>query len=226
MIYPAMRRLWLGLVIATSVRAQTVVDEGSFTITVAGARSGRETFVIRRTAGADGYLASGTVLYADRRLAPVLTADSTGVPTNYTMTLRSGTGTTRTAQVSAQWSRGHFLVRMQTPTGESAHELALAPSTVLLDDDVYYQYYFLALDAPAGTLSILDPRRGTQDSASASRAGSDRVLVGNRPVDAVRWHIAVAGAADRDLWVDAAGRVLKVEIPGRQLTAVRDEPPH
>lgn len=218
--------LFVGLA-AANASAQTLVDEGSFTVTVAGARAGRETFVIRRSRGTTesaGYLASGTALYADRRLAPVLTTDSAGMPTSYSMTLRAGT--TRAALVSAQWVRGHFLVRMQTPTGESAHELALPATTVLLDDDVFYQYYFLALEAQAGAVSILDPRRGTQDSALVQRVADDRVLVGNRALDAERWHVTVAGDGDRDVWVDSVGRVLKVEIPGRKVIAVRDEPPH
>jgi hypothetical protein len=33
------------------------------------------------------------------------------------------------------------------------------------------------------------------------------------------------GGGDRDLWVDASGRVLKVAIPGRGLVAQRNEPP-
>jgi hypothetical protein len=33
------------------------------------------------------------------------------------------------------------------------------------------------------------------------------------------------GSGDRDLWVDAAGRVLKVAIASRGLVAQRNEPP-
>src|SRR5271170_4558982 len=122
--------------LATSVTgAQTVVDEGSFTILVAGARAGRETFVIRRQPGpaaSAGYLASGTVLYADRRLAPALVTDATGLPITYTLDVR--TGTVRTARVSAQITRGRFTLRMQTPSGESARELVLPTGTVVVDE--------------------------------------------------------------------------------------------
>ena len=60
----------------------TTVDEGSFTITRNGQTVGREEFTIRSTPGARGaqFVARGTVSYTDRRLAPALSADSSGAP--------------------------------------------------------------------------------------------------------------------------------------------------
>jgi hypothetical protein len=206
--------------------AQTVVDEGSFTILVAAARAGRETFVIRRQVGpaaSAGYLASGTVLYADRRLAPALVTDSAGLPVSYMVDVR--TGTVRTARVSAQITRGRFTLRVQTPSGESARELVLPVGTVLLDQDIFHEYFFVALASKHGPVSVLDPRLGTQTSAQVVDSGPERVLIGGRSIDAHRLTITDVKAQVRLLWIDAEGRVLKVEVPDRQLVAVRDDPP-
>lgn len=206
--------------------AQDVVDQGSFTILVAGARAGRETFVIRRQAGPQasaGYLASGTVLYADRRLSPALATDAAGLPVTFTLDVRNGT--TRTARVSAQVTRGRFTLRSQTPSGESARELVLPIGAVLVDEDIFHEYFFVALAGRHGPVSILDPRRGMQTLVQVNDSGPERVLVGGRLIDAHRFTIAAGSAQPRELWVDAKGRVLRIEIPERQVVAVRDDPP-
>lgn len=206
--------------------AQTVFDEGSFTILVAGARAGRETFVIRRQAGpaaSAGYLASGTVLYADRRLAPALVTDAAGVPVTFTLDVR--TGTVRTARVSAQVTRGRFTLRTQTPSGESARELVLPVGTVLVDEDVFHEYFFLALVGRHGSVSVLDPLTGAQTSAQVIDSGPERLTVGGRFIDVHRLTITDVKAQVRLVWVDAQGRVVRVEIPERQVVAVRDDPP-
>jgi hypothetical protein len=207
-------------------QSATVVDEGSFTIVIADARAGRETFVIRRQAGPPataGYLASGTVLYADRRLAPALTTDAAGVPLTFTLDVRAGT--VRTARVSAQISRGRFTVRTQTTSGESARELVLPVGAVLVDADVFHQYFFVALAARHGSVSILDPRLGTQTPEQITDSGPEQIQVGGRQIDARELTISDTQGGTRLLWVDADGRVLRVEIPDRQLVATRDDPP-
>jgi hypothetical protein len=211
---------------ANPVRAQTVVDEGSFTIVIEGARAGRETFVIRQQAGSPataGYLASGTVLYAERRLTPALTTDAAGVPLTFTLDVR--TGTVRTARVSAQVTRGRFTVRTQTTSGESARELVLPTGTVLVDGDVFHHYFFVALAARHGSVSILDPSRGTLAPEQITDSGPEQITIAGRLIDAHELTITDTQGGTRLLWVDADGRVLRVEIPDRQLVATRDDPP-
>jgi hypothetical protein len=221
--------LCMGTISAASpprAEAQTIVDQGSFTILVAGARGGRETFVIRRQAGpaaTAGYLASGTVLFADRRLSPVLVTDVAGLPVTYTLDVR--TGTLRTARVSAQVTRGRFTLRSQTPSGESARELVLPSGAVIVDEDIFHEYFFVGLSGRRGPVSILDPRRGVQTLVQVNDSGPERVLIGGRLVDAHRWVISDASGQVRQLWLDSQGRVLRVEIADRQVVAVRDDPP-
>jgi hypothetical protein len=49
-------------------------------------------------------------------------------------------------------------------------------------------------------------------------------MVGGRLLDATRLRLT-APSADRDIWVDGLGRVLKVAIPTRDLVATRDDAP-
>lgn len=211
---------------AMPARAQTIVDEGTFSILSAGTRVGRETFVIRRLAGPPttaGYQAGGTILYADHRLTPNLTTDANGLPVTFTLDTR--TGTLRASRVSAQFSRGRFTLRTQTRSGESAREVVLPPGTVLLSPDIIHEYFFIPLAARQSQVSILDPEQGTQTVQQITDSGPEQISIGGRQLDAHELTITDTHGATRLIWLDSQGRVLRVEIPDRQLVAVRDDPP-
>ena len=71
-MHPILRAMPLGILwalallpaaLASAAAQVTVVDEGTFTITVGGVRAGREDFSIRRsTAQEGGFFAQGTIL--------------------------------------------------------------------------------------------------------------------------------------------------------------------
>jgi hypothetical protein len=52
-----------------------------------------------------------------------------------------------------------------------------------------------------------------------------KVETGNGSVAARHLIVTATGGTVTDLWVDAAGRVLRVQVPSRGFTAVRDEAP-
>jgi hypothetical protein len=56
-------------------------------------------------------------------------------------------------------------------------------------------------------------------------AGTDNVSIGGSSIEAKRFAIADPGGADREVWTDATGHVLKVAIPSRGIVALRDDPP-
>ncbi len=214
-----------------------VVDQGSFTITVGSTREGRETFAIRRSpaGGVDApFQATGTVLLTDRRLTPALTTDASGGPITYTLEVRGGSAPIERMAVSRD--RGFLTLRGQWPGEESVREIPTAPvrwgpdsaaigGTVLVDDDVVHHYYFLLLRRREGTVSVVVPRRQAAVALHIARDGADSVVIGNHILKAER--VSITGDADgeRLVWVDAAGRVLKVEAPDRHLLALRDDPP-
>jgi len=208
------------------LRAQvTTVDEGSFTIYRGAASIGRETFTIRRNAspGGDVFVASATVQLDEQHISPALRTDGTGAPLAYQVEVRKGSQVQE--RLSGQVGRGRFSARVKTPRGESAKEYIVSDGALVLDDDVFHQYYFLALENRTGTVPVIVPRRNVQLAMRVESAGSDRVSVGGDPIMARHIKLTEPSGAVRDLWVDAQGRVLKVQLGAQGLTAVRDEPP-
>ena len=221
-----MKAVFAGIFLAGSAGAQAnqglIVDQGSFTITVTGsaAEAGRETFAIRRVPG--GFQASGTVLFADRRLSPTLTTDSTGAPVSYTLDARTGPGLVE--RVSVVRDRGFLTLRARSPDHESTRELPLN-GTVLVDDDIAHQYYFLMLGRQEGVVSVVVPQRRVVLPMRIERLGADSVRVAGKALAAVRVRVTSDSDGEWLVWVDSAGRVLQLQKPERHLTAVRDSPP-
>ena len=225
-----MRAAYAAVFLAVSASAQpatpaapgSIVDQGSFTITVAGsaAEAGRETFAIRNAPG--GYQASGTVLFADRRLSPALTTDLTGAPVSYALDARTGPG--HIERVSVVRDRGFLMLRARWPDHESARELPLA-GTLLADDDIVHQYYFLMLGRREGVVSVVVPQRRTVLPMRIERLGADSVRIGGRELGAVKIRVTDDADGERFVWTDSAGRVLQLARPEKHLMAVRDNPP-
>lgn len=208
------------------LHAQVVtVDEGSFTITRDGAPAGREDFSIRSTPGIGGtiYKAQATVSLDGSRVAPALSTDPGGAPLSYQVEVRTGG---RTERLTGQVSRGRVSVHQQGPGGASAKEYVIADGALILDDDVFHQYYFVASRAPGPvSIPVLVPRRGVQVTMRLVSRGAATVTVGRQSLPATHLVLTDPGTGDREIWVDPDGRVLKVALPGRSLVAVRDQPP-
>lgn len=217
--------LALGVGLPASARAQKIVDAGRFTVTVNGQRVGSEDFTIETTPIGQGieYIARATIAYGDRRVSPVLRADSLGVPMAYQVVLKVN------ATEQETWrgliNHGRVSARIKNARGESEKEYIVANGAFVLDEDVFHQYYFLARKRGDGSASVMIPRRNNQAVVKISSAGNDRVAVGNRELEAQHLVFAETGSAPRDVWVDDQGRVLKVTIPNRGLVALRDDPP-
>lgn len=206
----------------------TVVDEGSFTISRSGAKIGREVFTIRRTPGPGGdvYVANATVEFDAERLAPALRADDSFAPLAYQLEVRSG-GEVR-ERLRAIVGRGRISAQVKTAKGESTKEYIVADGALVLDDNVFHQYYFLARRASgsgSGSVPVVVPQRNTQVVMRVSAQGNDAVTIGGRGVAARVLVLTEPGGATRHIWVDDQGRVLKVVLDARGITALRDEPP-
>ena len=211
---------------ALPVAAQVaVVDEGSFTIAHHGTRIGREEFAIRRTPGPGGdvLVANATVVYTDRRLSPALQTDAAGAPLRYQVEVSAGADVQERLQ--GRVGRGRFSAQLRTPRGESAREYVVADGALILYDDVFHQYYFVARAGRTGTLPVVVPRRNVQVSMRVESDGMDVVAIGGARLSATRYVMTEPDGATRRIWVDAEGRVLKVTLDARGITATRDDPP-
>ena len=204
----------------------TVVDEGSFTISRSGTKIGRESFTIRRTPGPGGdvYVANATVEFDTERLSPALRADDSFAPLAYQLEVREG-GEVR-ERLRAIVGRGRISAQVKTAKGESTKEYIVADGALVLDDNVFHQYYFLARRASgASTVPVVIPQRNTQVVMRVSTQGNDAVSVAGRAINARVLVLTEPGGATRHIWVDDQGRVLKVALDARGITATRDEPP-
>ncbi len=204
------------------------VDEGTFVVTRGGARIGREDFrIVREPAGgAAAYVARATVTYDDLRIAPALQTDAEGIPDRYQVEVRRAGVVEQ--RVSAQAAGGHFRAQTVSDGGEAAREFLLAPGTVVVDDEVYHQLYFLVRRAPAGggaRVAVLAPRRGAHAVVTVTLDGAERVTVGGRAVDARHYVLTDRAGGRREVWADEQGRVLRVVLPAEGVEVVRDDPP-
>lgn len=201
----------------------TVVDEGSFTVTRDG-RTGREDFRIVRTPSGSGVVlvATGTAVLGTTRTVTALRTDTLGAPLAYQLEGREA-GDVR-ERVSVQVGRGRISARAQSLRGESAREYFLKDGILVLDEDVVHQYYFLALHPERSTVSVVLPRRNVIADLRVLNKGDEPIEIAGSRV--VARHLGFAdGAGEREVWVDALGRVLRVDAPALGLVAVRDALP-
>jgi hypothetical protein len=212
---------------ALPAAAQVItLDEGTFTITRNGSPVGRESFTIRSSPGGTAgpvVQARATVSYDDRRLTPILKADSIGSPTEYQLEVRAGANASEVLKGVIR--RGRFSATMQTPRGENLKEYVVSEGALVLDEDVFHQYYFLARGGRTGSVPVVVPHRNVQVVMRMEDRGPASVTVGGQSIAGRAYVLVEPGGANREIWVDTQGRVLKVAIPARGIVAIRDEPP-
>lgn len=207
---------------ATALGAQTtVIDEGSFRISVRGTPVGTETFTIRRsgTGASTTTVAQGrVVLDSGEQTRAVLQLEGTGLrPAAYQIEV---TGPSP-QKITGQAAGGRFRATIVSSAGEQMREYLASEGAIVLDDGVAHQYYFLAATEGSASVPVIIPRQSRQLSARISAAGSERITVGGQPVDARRIRIEPQGLPPRLVWVDGQNRVLRLEIPDEQFVAER-----
>ena len=219
-----------GIVLAsTPLAAQTgAEDEGTFEILVNGRAVGTEQFSIRQTgAGANAeFVATGRV----QVVLPSGTLDltprlrSTGFqaePVSYEVTV-AGDAPRR---IVGTIGSGRFSARIVTPVGEQLREYVASSGATVLDEGVAHHYYFLARRTRSGRVPILIPRENRQVMADVTDRGEETMNI--RGTSMTLYHLVVRpnGDQDRHVWVDALGRVIRVEVPDRNYVALRTEIP-
>jgi hypothetical protein len=220
--------LLLSLVAAAgTARAQaTVADDGSFTISRGGERVGREDFSVRHvptTAGAFETLTRGVVVVGSRRITVDLSADSSGFPVRFQLkALDDGRAT---ENYRAEVTGRRFSARASRGSGESARELLLPSGALIVEDGILHPLQFVVARG-RGVVPAVVPARGVVVSLTVEDAGADRVSIALQSVEARKFVVreGTAGIV-REVWIDAAGRLLKVVVPEDHLIAVRDEAP-
>jgi hypothetical protein len=126
-------------------------------------------------------------------------------------------------RILGQLRGGRFTVQFLARASERAREFPANSRTLVLDDSVFAFYVFAAWRAgpvPV-TLNAIVARGLRRESLVVADLGSTATVLNRDPAE-LR-HITVTGGANGlvHLWLDAAGRLMKVEIPSRQFTIER-----
>lgn len=226
----AVRYAVLALALAAGpVAAQTGAgDAGTYRIYVGGRQVGTEEFSIVQTGvGANAEIvATGQVQLqlptGSVDLRPRLrTTGLQSSPVSYEVVV----GGTAPRRIVGTINEGRVSARILTPSGEQMREYLASAGATVLDDGVAHQYFFLARRLRSGEVPIIIPRENRQVMARVTDQGEERVQVGDATVSLFHLVVAPRGGEERHVWVDALGRVIKVEIPARDYRAVRTQIP-
>jgi hypothetical protein len=209
------------LAAAPAAFAQTPpIDEGTLVIARSGVSMGTETFrVVRMPGDASGLIRiTAQRVFGEHRIASSLTADSLGTPRTYDLTARDGK--VKLMSLQARSAPGRLSVLSSDQKGnESMKEFVVAPGgTLILDEDLFHQYFLIALNRRSGSLKVIVPQTGHEMSASLVPGGMESIEIGGRNVTATKYSLG----GGREFWVDSSGRLLRVSLPGG-VTATREE---
>jgi hypothetical protein len=212
---------------ASPLAAQTVtLDEGSFRISVAGREVGTEVFSIRQNGSGQN-----AVIIAVGRI--VLDGDKG--PQELSSELQVAGGSLRPAayevkvqgadaeQIKGRVVGGRFSAQIVSPAGEMMREYLAGDGAVVSDEGVAHQYYFLArrADGKSARIPLIIPRLNKQVVAQVTHGGPEKIAIMGRSYEAQKYTVSAPGTATREIWVDAEGRVLRLEIGDRKLVAQR-----
>jgi hypothetical protein len=197
-----------------------VVDEGSFSISHGGVEVGRESYTIRRGSAAapDGFTITTSASYPATGprviLSPVVELGPDSLPRQMQFDVFGG-GKRR---IYLQFGPHRVTLRDVHPGGESARELPRASREILVDDSVFALYALLP--RRTGHLAALAARTGDRSATEIVDRGEQHTTL--QGVDLTLRHIVLlVGDQPRDLWYDAQGRLMRVDIPAAGLVAER-----
>ena len=203
----------------------TALDEGVLVVRIDTAEVARESFRLsqgRLSRGGEGWVLATTIRYDRARpvivLSPILEVNSDTLPA----TLQYDVADPRQpARVLGELGRGRFTVRFVARATERAREFPTGQRAVVLDDSVFATYLFAAwLARPdPSSLTAIYPRALRRETVQVQDLGLESPP--HNPDLQLR-HFSVTGGPEAvHVWLDTDGRLMRVQIPSRRLTAER-----
>ncbi len=216
----------LAMAPAPALGQTTVVDEGTFRLSVRGTPVGTETFAIRRSGSGPGatIVAQGrVVLDSGEQTRSLLQFEGPDLrPTAYQIEV---TGP-RTQSITGQASGNRFRATIVSTAGEQMREYLATDGAIILDEGVAHQYYFLlSVTDGAGRVPVIVPRQSRQVPASVTDLGSEDITIDGRTATTRRFRVEPQGLPARLVWADAQNRVLRLQIPDEDYVAERTSLP-
>lgn len=108
-------------------------------------------------------------------------------------------------------------IRVASASGEAAREYPSGPRTLVVDERVL-SLFALVARLQTGPVTVYGPPPGGRRAATLTDAGSDRLPGIAEPL---RHLVLRTGEDVVDIWLDAEGRLIRVAIPSRDLSAER-----
>lgn len=212
------------LLASTHGAAQTtVIDEGTFRISVRGSAIGTETFSIRRSgsgANATTVAQGRVVLDTGERIRAALQLRGDDLrPAAYQIEVAGDNGQSITGRAAGN----RFRATVVSNAGEQMREYLVDQGAVIVDAGIAHHHHFLA--STDGAVPVIIPRQSRQVTAHVQDHGSTTLQLAGQQVSARRLSVEIAGIDPRTLWVDDRNRVLRLHIPAQQLTAERTSLP-
>ena len=203
---------------------QAPLDEGTLLVRQDTAEIGREAFRLSGARGGSGWTLASTVRYDRNRpivvLNPILEIGADSLPASLEFSVADPRDPLR---ILGQLARGRFTVRLLGRRTERAREFPASGHVVVLDDSVFALYLLAAWHAGPSPVPVtaIFARSGRRELLVVQDQGVEATTVNRDP--ASLHHVTVRGGANQlvHLWLDRAGRLLKVEVPASRLTAER-----
>ncbi|HKA57933.1 MAG TPA: hypothetical protein VKD28_04905 [Gemmatimonadales bacterium] len=205
----------------------TAVDEGVLIVRQDTLEVARESFRLtlgRLSRGETGWILATTIRYDRARpvivLAPILEVNGDTMP----VTLQYDVADPRQpSRVLGQLGRGRFTVRYVTRETERAREFPIGTHAVVLDDSVFALYLipgWLATTQSTVLTAIL-PRSLRRETVQVQDQGVTATTLNRNPAQLRQILVTREDGHTVHLWLDTAGRLMKVEIPSERLIAER-----
>ena len=212
-----------------SAGAAEVIDAGTFTLYLNGARIGEERFVIRQErSGTSGPIFRAVAeqnLKLDGQATRISMAlEATGLRARlrrYEAEINGGAATTIVGTVVSD----RFRLGIRSPQGEEMREFLVRGRTAILDRYIAHQYFFVhkllgsevAIDA-----YVIVPRERRREPYRVENHGPDSISVAGGETTARHITLTAETGATRHLWLDG-DRVIRVEVPDEGFVAVRSD---
>jgi hypothetical protein len=214
------------LVLSLLQAAGNPLDEGVLVVRVDTVEVARESFRLSRgrlSRGDPGWTLATTIRYDRARpvivLAPILEVNADTMPA----TLQYDVADPRQpSRILGELGRGRFTVRLLARATERAREFPTGRHAVVLDDSVFAPYVFAAWRAMAGaaSLTVISPRALRHDAVEVRDLGQATTTL-NRDPARLRHITLGASQGTIHVWLDDAGRLMKIEIPSRRVIVER-----
>jgi hypothetical protein len=100
----------------------------------------------------------------------------------------------------------------------------VAGQSLILEPGLLHHLYFVPLARRSGSLQVIEPRAAHGRPVTLAAMGLEPISVAGKSVTATHYSLN-NGPARCEFWVDAQGRLLRIDVPSQGISAAREELP-